>query len=98
MGGASGSEAIGVWLEFGLPFRFQGEFHQRVARSVVHSGNAKRSALCCPRFWDGRPSKWHRFAFEYFEILHELEAFVRFQGGSPINPGGAFALVVLSHA
>jgi len=30
--------------------------------------------------------------------LHELEAFVGLQRGSPINPGGALALVVLGHA
>lgn len=93
--GSSWSEAIAVGFEFGFPFGFQSEDHQRLASAVGKGRNAERPLFIGARFGNPDPTDglWRGLQTQGGD---KIQAFFRFQVGDPIDPGSFFALVVLS--
>ncbi len=98
---ASRTQAIGIWLEFCLPYWFQSQFDASLMRSRFHDRNPSRTFFELAWFRDRPPS--HRLGFDllpglWVNAFSHCTSSSRFERFHAINSCGFLALVVLGHS
>src|SRR5437588_9014127 len=94
---SSGSKAVTVGLELGLPFGFQGELDQRLPSAIGEGGNAQRPLFVATRL--GNPDATDRLrAGIEIQTTGKFQPLRRFEAGDAIDAGSILASIVLRHA
>src|SRR5712691_3635805 len=96
MHATSWTESVTMWFKLRLPFRFQGQLHQRRMCAVQHGRNAQWTVLLRIRFRDPDPAGggWFDTA-QVPQAIHHEEAVGRGHGPNAVDSRGTLPLVVL---
>lgn len=96
VGGASGSEPVGVSLEAGFPFRFQGEECESLFGPDAEGGNPQGTRLPRTRLGDADPAEGRRLLAES-ELSGQLQASGGGKIAHPIHARRALPAIILGH-
>src|SRR5450755_473211 len=96
---ALGTKAVAVQFEFRLPFRFEGQLHQRLLTTVNHWQNGERTPFYRARFRNPHASRWPGRLLApigRMDGFRHHQAFSGREGLDAIDARGVLAVILLS--